>query len=141
MFDLLKEDLRTLGLPFPEKLNLDARVAKLTDQPMTNTVNLVAAASVLFYLAERNHNPRVAQVWDALVYCSTCISVGYSNIFPVTPVGKIIGSTLMTIGPSMAARTTDGPALERRDAVQLETLATLKQIVAQFPQDRQAAQD
>lgn len=132
MLEFLKEDLRTLGVPIPEKLNVDHRAATLTDEPMTNTVKLVTTASVLFFIAERDHNPKVNDIWDALVYCSTCLSVGHADVFPRTPVGKLIGSALMTLGPAMTDRALDGPGLERRDAVQIETLATLKQILAQM---------
>lgn len=46
---------------------------------------------------------------DALVYCSTCLSVGYDRTFPVTPTGKRIAAALMAIGPAMAARALDDP--------------------------------
>jgi hypothetical protein len=60
--------------------------------------------------------------------------VGYGDIFAKTPLGKILGSALMTIGPAMASRTMDGPASERRDEVQEEVLATLRGILARLEQ-------
>ena len=53
---------------------------------------------------------KVTSYYDALVYVSTNLSVGYSDIFAKTPAGKAIGSTLMTFGPAMAARFLDEPA-------------------------------
>jgi Ion channel len=123
----LRDSLMTLGLNIPESFNLDLDQwsARLADSPCRNTVTLVGLSTVLFYLFEKHHNPKVNDLWDAMVYCSTCLSVGYGDIFARTPLGKILGSALMTIGPSMAAKTTDGPEVEQR-----EVLATLKQILA-----------
>jgi voltage-gated potassium channel len=74
-----------------------------TKDPMGSTMATVLVASWLFYRAERGHNPKVTSFYDALVYISTSLSVGYSDIFAKTPAGKTIGSTLMTFGPAMAA--------------------------------------
>lgn len=71
--------------------------------PMGTTATTVLLASWLFYRAERGHNPKVTSFYDALVYVSTNLSVGYCDIFAKTPAGKMIGSTLMTFGPAMAA--------------------------------------
>ena len=64
----------------------------------TDTAALVALSSVLFYAIERDHNPKVNDVFDAAIYCSTCLSVGYGDIFAKTPLGKLLGTALMTIG-------------------------------------------
>lgn len=87
-----------------------------TKDPMGTTVNTVLVASWLFYRAEKGQNPKVNSFYDALVYVSTNLSVGYSDIFAKTPVGKAIGSALMTVGPAMAARLMDEPAREDGDA-------------------------
>ncbi|HEY7119292.1 MAG TPA: potassium channel family protein [Tepidisphaeraceae bacterium] len=128
----LRDSLQTLGLNVPANLNLDLDhwAARLAASPCRNTATLVGLSTVLFYLVEKHHNPKVNDVWDAMVYCSTCLSVGYGDIFARTPLGKILGSALMTIGPSMAARTTEGPEANRREAVQQDVLATLRQILA-----------
>ena len=130
----LRDDLVAMGLSLPENFGaqLDQMAAKLGESPMKNTAALVGLSTVLFFLAERGKNPKVNDVWDAMVYCSTCLSVGYADIFAKTPIGKILGSTLMTIGPAMAAKTTEGPGAAARDKVQQETLATLKLILAQL---------
>lgn len=127
--DDLNYGLAAFGIQIPERLNLDERLAGLTQNPAQNTVALVTGAAVLFYLAERGKNPKVRDVYDALVYCTTNISVGYCDIFAHTPAGKLIGSALMTIGPSMAAKTLDGPkTLADADETQRQILATLREI-------------
>jgi hypothetical protein len=95
----------------------------------------------VFYLAERGRNPKVNDIWDALVYTSTCLSVGYGDIFARTPIGKILGSALMTIGPAMAAKTLDGPARGRQDQTQQQILETLRQILARLEAEAAATQD
>ena len=129
----IREELVSLGIPVPQELPLDRWAAALSDAPCKNTVKLVGLSTLLFYLAERNHNPKVRDIWDAMVYCSTCISVGYADIFPRTPLGKIIGSALMTIGPSLAARVMDGEGTAASGDTQQEMLHTLRQILDRLP--------
>jgi hypothetical protein len=129
----LNYGLAAFGIQLPERIPLDEWAGRLAGNPAQNTVALVSAASVIFYAAERQHNPKVNDLWDAIVYCSTCISVGYADIVAATPVGKAVGSLLMMIGPAMAGRFTDGPATDRRDKVQEEILNTMQQILKQMP--------
>jgi hypothetical protein len=68
---------------------------------------LVSWGAALFYWAESGANPAVRSYWDGLHYVSTALSVGYANIFPVTPLGKVIGALVMTIGPALSARALD----------------------------------
>ncbi len=68
---------------------------------------LVSWGAALFYWAESGANPMVRSYWDGLHYVSTALSVGYANIFPVTPLGKAIGAVVMTIGPALSARALD----------------------------------
>jgi hypothetical protein len=128
--DDLNYGLAAFGIQIPESLNLEERAAKLTENPCQSTVAMVTAAAVLFYMAERVHNPKVNDIYDALVYCSTNISVGYSDIFARTPVGKLVGTALMTFGPAMSGRTLDGP--KKPDELQQQMLATLKEIAAKL---------
>src|SRR5258706_11893632 len=132
-----KDDLASIGIRLPDGIALDRWAATLADKPCSNTVTLVGLAAVLFYTLEKKRNPKVNDLGDALVYCSTCLSVGYGDIFARTPLGKILGSALMTIGPALAAKTLDGPAADRRDAAQQEILATLKQILEQLQNVRE----
>src|SRR3954469_16469464 len=125
----LNYGLGAFGLKVPDSVPLDQWAARIGDHPCTNAATLVGVSSVLFYAAERGHNPKVNDIFDAMVYTSTCLSVGYGDIFAKTPLGKLLGSTLMTIGPALSSKALDGPAAERRDAVQTEVLETLKQIL------------
>src|SRR5256885_16328661 len=68
---------------------------------------LVSWGAALFYWAEEGANPAVRSYWDGLHYVSTALSVGYANIFPVTPLGKMIGAVVMTVGPALSARALD----------------------------------
>src|SRR5262245_33724089 len=65
---------------------------------------LVSWGAALFYLAEVGVNPAVNDYWDAVHYVSTSLSVGYANIFPVTALGKSVGSVMMMVGPALSAR-------------------------------------
>jgi len=77
--------------------------------PAQELGSLVGWAAAIFYLAESDVNPGVTNYWDALHYITTSLSVGYANIFPVTPLGKTVGSVVMMLGPALSARALDGP--------------------------------
>jgi hypothetical protein len=130
----LRENLVAVGLSIPEEFGADLErwAGKLAESPCRNTASVVGLSTVLFYLLEKNRNPKVNDVWDAMVYCSTCLSVGYGDIFARTPLGKILGSALMTMGPAMAAKTLEGEAEEKRDAVQEELLETMRKILTKI---------
>ncbi len=82
---------------------------KQAADPMNSVVFTVLLGAAAFYTAERGQNPKVNSYFDALVYVSTNLSVGYSDIFAKTEAGKAIGATLMTYGPALAARVFDVP--------------------------------
>ena len=88
--------------------------------PMGSVLAAVLGGAWLFYKAERGHNPKVKSYYDALVYVSTNLSVGYSDIFAKTPRGKAIGTALMTYGPAMAAKIFDTPTAPARAAAPAE---------------------
>jgi hypothetical protein len=92
--------------------------------PLGTTTTAVVVASWLFYRAERGKNPKVNSFYDALVYVSTNLSVGYCDILAKTPAGKLLGSALMTVGPAMATRALDEerPAGYEPDARVVERL-------------------
>jgi len=85
---------------------------------------LVAWGAGLFYWAECGANPGVRSYWDALHYISTALSVGYANIFPVTPLGKAIGAIVMTVGPALSARALDGIARPDGDEASTNAVVT-----------------
>jgi len=74
------------------------------EPPAEPLVELIAVASALFFLAEHEENPGIQSFWDAFHYISTAVSVGYANVFPVTPLGKLIGGVVMMVGPSLSAQ-------------------------------------
>lgn len=80
--------------------------------PMDAALTTLFGGAFLFYLAEREVNPKVGSYWDALVYISTCFSVGYSDIFAKTSSGKAIATAIMTFGPAMTAAILDPPGGE-----------------------------
>ena len=124
-------DLLDRVLQLPRARDVENWAVGLTRQPAVNLLGLIGLTSILFFEAEKHRNPKVKDIWDALVYCSTCVSVGYGDIFAHTPTGKILGSLLMTVGPAMAAKMTDGPS-DSADTLQRETLATLQEILAEL---------
>ena len=128
----LRDELVALGIPIPEELPIDRLAAILGDRPCRNTLSLVGLSTVLFFAAEKHHNPKVRDIYDALIYCATAISVGYADIFPRTPVGKVLGAILMTLGPALASRTVEGPRAQQHDRTQQQILQTLRQILEQL---------
>jgi hypothetical protein len=128
----LKDEVALFGMRLPEQFDLDAVASKLKKFPARNTAGLVTLSSLLFYIAERDHNPKVNDIWDAGVYCSTCLSVGYGDIFAKTPLGKIIGTVLMTIGPALSGSVLDGAASNQADTTQNDLLVTMKQLLVRL---------
>ncbi len=78
--------------------------------PLDSLASVVLGGSYLFYLAERGKNPKVRSYYDALLFISTCLSVGYADVFAKTNAGKAIASFVMTFGPSLSARALDPPS-------------------------------
>lgn len=100
-----------------------------TRDPMGSVLATVLGGAWLFYRAERGHNPKVTSYYDALVYVSTNLSVGYSDIFAKTPAGKAIGTALMTYGPAMAAKIFDPPQT-KPEATPNDVVERLDRIIA-----------
>ena len=104
--------------------------------PIEELSALVAWGAALFFWAEEGANEGVRTYWDALHYIATSLSVGYANIFPVTPLGKTIGAVVMMVGPALSARalepaaaaaaaaasssSSDGAVAEKLDAILVE---------------------
>ena len=119
---------------------------KQAEDPMNTVVVTVLLGAAAFYNAERSENPKVTSFYDALVYVSTSLSVGYADIFPKTDAGKAIASTLMTYGPALAARVFDVPheAAERaaegeRSEAALRGIADKLELILQELQSQRGA--
>jgi voltage-gated potassium channel len=82
----------------------------VANDPFDATVVTVLGGAFLFYLAEKDQNPKVTSYWDALVFVSTSLSVGYADIFARTSAGKAIAAALMTFGPALSGALFEGPA-------------------------------
>lgn len=66
---------------------------------------LMVMASTLIYYAERNAQPEVfssipAAMWWAVI---TLTTIGYGDVYPVTPIGKLIGAVLAVLGVGLVA--------------------------------------
>ncbi len=88
------------------------REAMLRD-PLDSLGAIVLGGSYLFYLAEKGRNPKVQSFWDALAFITTCLSVGYHDVFARTDSGKAIASFVMTFGPALSGAALDPPAHEK----------------------------
>lgn len=105
---LLSLAVAALRDPLVEGLKNDVRNA-LTDDPIDSVLLTVLIGSHLFYECEKGINPKVVTFNDALVFVSTSISVGYSDIFAKSEKGKLIATALQTFGPALSAQALDKP--------------------------------
>jgi hypothetical protein len=117
------------------KTGLRSFVAK---DPIDANLAIVLSSAWLFYKAEKGINPKVQSFGDALVFVSTCLSVGYADVFARTEEGKLIASALMTVGPALSGALLEAPEAERRAeeaarTAQLETsIATQQAMLAKL---------
>lgn len=95
------ESLRAQGIGWNELKN-GLREAAAND-PLDALATTVLGGALLFWIAERDVNPDCRRYEDALVFASTCLSVGYAKVFAITPAGKAIAAALMAVGPALAA--------------------------------------
>jgi hypothetical protein len=121
------------GLTYPAlKRALKDAVA---EDPFDATVVTVLGGAFLFYLAERDANPKVKSYWDALVFVSTCLSVGYADVFARTPAGKAIASAIMTVGPALSGAIFEAPAAKAPEAAgegkSTEELVKLQRVIVE----------
>lgn len=122
---------------------------KQSQDPMNAIVGTVLLGATAFYAAEREVNPKVNSFYDALLYVSTNLSVGFSDIFAQTEAGKTIGAALMTYGPALAARVFDPPNEhreraaegERSEAALRDIASKLELILEELRSQRGAASD
>ncbi len=69
--------------------------------PLDANLEFLSVTSLAFYAAEKDENPKIKTLVDAIYYISTCLSVGYADIFPVTQSGRAIASLVMLVGPAI----------------------------------------
>lgn len=86
------------------------------DHPAEALFWVLTGGALVFYLAEKDANEEVASYGDALHYVSTCLSVGYARIFPVTATGKLVATLVMAIGPSLTSWIIEGRLVARQVA-------------------------
>lgn len=136
----LKAMLASLAGHWPKGERIDRFSAKLGERPAQNTLIILGLAAVLFYYAERNENEKVNTIYDALEYCSSSLSVGYTSIYPQTPLGKTVATLLMTYGPALSGAVLEGPMNPGKegagDATQEKILATLEEILVQLQSNK-----
>jgi hypothetical protein len=87
----------------------DGLRSAIARDPFDAMIVMVFGGALLFYLAEAGRNPKVQSYWDALVFVSTCASVGYADVFARTPAGKAIASAVMTVGPALSGAMLETP--------------------------------
>ena len=92
----------------------------MTRDPLDSVLMTALVGSYLFFNAEKGENPKVTTFSDALVFVTTSLSVGYSDIFPRTEKGKLIASALQTFGPALTARVLDPVAFGDRSRAEVE---------------------
>jgi hypothetical protein len=102
--------------------------------PIDANLSFILGASALFYFAEKDVNPKVRTYFDALVYTTTCLSVGYADIFARTETGKLVGSIIMTVGPALSGMLLDRPSSEPdpNARIQAAILEKLEAILAEM---------
>src|SRR5688500_1573910 len=108
-----------------QSMSTDDRTLQ-TLSPGEEVCAFVAGAAALFYWAEKDDNPGVKDYGDALHYVSAAPSLGYVNRKPVTAVGKMRASAVMTVGPALAAHALDGSAPDAVSGKLDEVIAQLR---------------
>ncbi len=131
----LKAALLSLAGYWPKSEKIDNFSAKLMERPAQNTLIILGLSALVFYYAESGENPKVNTIYDALEYCSSSLSVGYTSIFPQTPLGKTVATLLMTYGPALSGAVLEGPknvSEELPDPTQAKILSALEKILVEL---------
>ena len=98
--------------------------------PIDALLATVVGGGLAFYAAEKESNPACATPWDGILYISTCLSVGYDNLFPTTTTGHLLATLVQTFGPALAAQAFDPPAAaSAQPDLNQQILARLDEIV------------
>lgn len=92
------------------KRNVEQQLRDIAENnPLDSALGFLTAASLAFYAAEKDVNPKVKTYVDAFYYISTCASVGYADIFAMTQPGRAIAAFVMIVGPALADRSLNRP--------------------------------
>lgn len=112
--------------------------ATMVRDPLDSLIVTSLGCAYLFWMAERDVNPKCRSYLDALEFVTTNLSVGYCDIFAQSDAGKVIASYVMTIGPALAAKALEPPAGEKPQDEGVEVnkaiLAKLDAILAELRQ-------
>lgn len=77
---------------------------RMLDELIALALVVIAAGGVLVYEVEAEVNPRLATLGDGLWWALVTVStVGYGDIAPVTPAGRLIASVLIVVGVAIFA--------------------------------------
>ena len=83
------------------------RVSSLIRHPIFGVLTLfgngiIALSAYVFFLLEHPTNPKVKTYFDGLWWAvTTCTTVGDGDILPTTPMGRILGITMMIFGTAL----------------------------------------
>jgi hypothetical protein len=112
-----QEELRQTVLALlDKKVDYQRRLLDWVEaNPLDSTLEIIGIASLAFYQAEKNINPRIHTFTDAFYYISTCASVGYADIFAVTQAGRAIAALVMLVGPALTNNSLNRPTLRKEN--------------------------
>ncbi|EYF07175.1 potassium channel family protein [Chondromyces apiculatus] len=113
LYATYEDELGQVTLDRLQAFKQKARQAAAKD-PIDSLLAMALIGATLMHAAEKDHNPRCRTFMDALTFVTTSLSVGYDNKFPVTDVGKAVGSFVQVFGPSLAAAALQPPNAELR---------------------------
>lgn len=129
-----------------ERALLDIRhrlIDRAAHRPIDTMVDVTLGGTVLLYLLERDHNPKIKTLADAFWAVTSCVAAVSDAGGAVTPRGKVLLGLIMGVGPGLQAlvvaegvthRTAPppAPALDPVVVAKLEHIAELlEQIVTQ----------
>ncbi len=123
---------RAAAAPAPgHRLHLrETTLRTLANQPVESLAVVVVVASVVYWLAERDRNPRVSSFAEALWTVSSTLTVG-TDVVRESTVGRLVGTVLMTYGASLQALVTAELASYRQDTAAGTLSALVERLVAQ----------
>ena len=77
---------------------------RMLDELVALALVVIAGGGVLVYELEEGVNPRLATLGDGLWWALVTVStVGYGDIAPVTPAGRLVASVLIVVGVAIFA--------------------------------------